>query len=262
MKRPFRSGDKLVVPLSERIIGRLTASEVLCPSNGQELLGRNHAITEADAIRLEQAGVEEVHVRSVLTCDAVDGPCSACYGWDRSRRALAERGLPVGILASHAIGEPAAQAILKSVHTGGELPHADGLDDAGDLVQIIGRLERQFEVRKSATRGRLALCAGRVRVEKYRSQVKIHVDGIAGPTQSCPVCRPEMAAVEDGQQVQVGDRLTKGIVCLQDMLSCQGEDDLADTFIAGTMRLLRLLAPVWTKRTLSWSWRGCLTGST
>ncbi|MGF1276090.1 DNA-directed RNA polymerase subunit beta' [Acetobacter pasteurianus] len=117
--RAVMDGGEVVASLSERILGRTVASDVVVPGTGEVIVPRNHLIDEADAERIEKSGVETVHIRSVLTCDSRVGVCARCYGRDLARGTPVNIGEAVGVIAAQSIGEPGTQLTMRTFHIGG-----------------------------------------------------------------------------------------------------------------------------------------------
>jgi len=131
--------DDVLPSLSKRIIGRLAASKVIDPENNETIVDRDEEIDEDKAKRIVGAGISRVHVRSPLTCEARQGACQRCYGWDLARGRLVEPNTAVGIIAAQSIGEPGTQLTLRTFHTGGVV----GLD----ITTGLPRVEELFEGR-------------------------------------------------------------------------------------------------------------------
>ncbi len=112
-------GGEIVEPVSDRILGRVALEEVLDPFTGEGIIGANQEITEDLAQRIEDAGIEKVRIRSVLTCRAKRGICAMCYGRDLGRGKMANVGEPVGVVAAQSIGEPGTQLTMRTFHIGG-----------------------------------------------------------------------------------------------------------------------------------------------
>ncbi|MBB3173289.1 DNA-directed RNA polymerase subunit beta' [Endobacter medicaginis] len=117
--RAVMDGGEVVSSLSERILGRTTAADVVDPADGAIVLPRNTLIGEAEAERVERAGVESVLIRSVLTCDSRVGVCGHCYGRDLARGTPVNIGEAVGVIAAQSIGEPGTQLTMRTFHIGG-----------------------------------------------------------------------------------------------------------------------------------------------
>ncbi|PKP73954.1 MAG: DNA-directed RNA polymerase subunit beta' [Alphaproteobacteria bacterium HGW-Alphaproteobacteria-6] len=110
---------EVVSPLSERILGRTAADDVLVPGSDEVLVRRGEVIDERKADTIEAAGVASVRIRSALTCEAEEGICALCYGRDLARGTLVNIGEAVGIIAAQSIGEPGTQLTMRTFHIGG-----------------------------------------------------------------------------------------------------------------------------------------------
>jgi DNA-directed RNA polymerase subunit beta' len=117
--RPVMDGGEVISSLSERILGRFSQRDVTDPATGEVLMVRNKLIEEPDAERIEAAGVEEMYIRSVLTCEAGTGVCGHCYGRDLARGTPVNVGEAVGVIAAQSIGEPGTQLTMRTFHIGG-----------------------------------------------------------------------------------------------------------------------------------------------
>jgi len=117
--RAVMDGGEVVSSLYERILGRTTSEDVLDPTSGAVLVPRNRLIEEEDAEKIEQAGVEVVRIRSVLTCESKVGVCAHCYGRDLARGTPVNVGEAVGVIAAQSIGEPGTQLTMRTFHIGG-----------------------------------------------------------------------------------------------------------------------------------------------
>ncbi len=117
--RAVMDGGEVVASLSERVLGRFTAEEVTDPASGEVLIPANRLIEEEPAEAIERAGVEQVKIRSVLTCEAKVGVCGHCYGRDLARGTTVNIGEAVGVIAAQSIGEPGTQLTMRTFHIGG-----------------------------------------------------------------------------------------------------------------------------------------------
>ncbi|PKQ02022.1 MAG: DNA-directed RNA polymerase subunit beta', partial [Alphaproteobacteria bacterium HGW-Alphaproteobacteria-12] len=120
----IEAGD-VIVSLGTRVLGRTTAEDVLNPATGTVLLPKNHLIDEADVDLIEEANVQAIKIRSVLTCEAQNGVCAACYGRDLARGTPVNMGEAVGVIAAQSIGEPGTQLTMRTFHIGGTAQVAD-----------------------------------------------------------------------------------------------------------------------------------------
>jgi len=117
--RAVMDGGEVVSSLYERILGRTTAEDVLDPTSGEVLVAQNRLIEEEGAEKIEQAGVEAIRIRSVLTCESKVGVCGHCYGRDLARGTPVNVGEAVGVIAAQSIGEPGTQLTMRTFHIGG-----------------------------------------------------------------------------------------------------------------------------------------------
>ncbi len=117
--RPVMDGGQVVSSLSERILGRTAAENVVDPVSNAVLVTKDTLIEEEQAERIEKAGVEAVKIRSVLTCEAKVGVCARCYGRDLARGTPVNVGEAVGVIAAQSIGEPGTQLTMRTFHIGG-----------------------------------------------------------------------------------------------------------------------------------------------
>ncbi len=112
-------GDEVVVKLSERIIGRVALDNIVDVITDTVLVEAGTEITEEKAKQIEEAGIEKIRIRSVLTCEAKHGCCAACYGRNLATNRMVELGEAVGIIAAQSIGEPGTQLTMRTFHIGG-----------------------------------------------------------------------------------------------------------------------------------------------
>lgn len=117
--RSMTDGDRVLIPLSNRLLGRVLAEDVVHPETGEVIATRNQSISDDVAQMLGRAKVEEVVVRSALTCEATRSVCQHCYGWSLAHASMVDLGEAVGIIAAQSIGEPGTQLTMRTFHTGG-----------------------------------------------------------------------------------------------------------------------------------------------
>ena len=135
---PLKKNDEIVVSLAERIVGRTTVHDVY-DDDDNLLLGASEVINEEEAKAIEKAGVEEVEIRSVLTCELRRGVCGKCYGRNLATNRAAVLGDSIGVVAAQSIGEPGTQLTLRTFHVGGT---ASNIADDNDLrAKGSGQLE-------------------------------------------------------------------------------------------------------------------------
>jgi len=115
----LKEGEEVIESLTDRIRGRVTVDDILDPITGEILVEANTVLEDALAHKVEDAGVEEVRIRSVLTCETKRGVCAMCYGMNLATGRLVEQGEAVGVVAAQSIGEPGTQLTLRTFHIGG-----------------------------------------------------------------------------------------------------------------------------------------------
>jgi DNA-directed RNA polymerase subunit beta' len=200
----LKEGEDIVEPLSERVVGNVAADDVFDPHELDEhgdpklLAGAGQLIDEDTAQAIEDAGIETVRIRSVLTCEAKRGLCRMCYGRNLATMEMVDNGEAVGILAAQSIGEPGTQLTLRTFHIGGTAARIaevtdrrsklDGQVEYGDRLQHVKTSDGRTIVTKHD--GELVLMDDEGRV-RSRFQVPLGAE----------------LQVEDGKRIKRGDRL-------------------------------------------------------
>ncbi|MBC6420208.1 MAG: DNA-directed RNA polymerase subunit beta'' [Hormoscilla sp. SP12CHS1] len=115
----MKEGDRELIPLKDRLLGRVLAAPVIHPKTGKTIASKNQDISDELAIKIQLAGVQEVYVRSPLTCESKRSVCQKCYGWSLAHCDMVDLGEAVGIIAAQSIGEPGTQLTMRTFHTGG-----------------------------------------------------------------------------------------------------------------------------------------------
>jgi len=119
LAEPLLDGSEVIVRIGERILGRVASDDVVDPHSGEVLVEMDEEITEEKVEAIEAAGIDQVKIRSVLTCEAKRGVCAMCYGRDLGRGHMVNIGEAVGIIAAQSIGEPGTQLTMRTFHIGG-----------------------------------------------------------------------------------------------------------------------------------------------
>ncbi|MFS8630234.1 MAG: DNA-directed RNA polymerase subunit beta', partial [Bacillales bacterium] len=135
----LKDGSEIVETLEERIVGRFTRRAVRHPETGEVIVPEDVLINEEMAAEIVKAGVEEVWIRSVFTCNTRHGVCKKCYGRNLATGEVVEVGEAVGIIAAQSIGEPGTQLTMRTFHTGGVA--------GDDITQGLPRIQEIFEAR-------------------------------------------------------------------------------------------------------------------
>ncbi len=209
-----KDGHDVVVPLKERIIGRIATEDATAPRRRKVMVEADQEITEEAAEQIEQAAIEEVTVRSVLNCKSRYGVCAKCYGRNLASGKLVEIGEAVGIIAAQSIGEPGTQLTMRTFHTGGV---------AGfDITQGLPRVEELFEARRPKHQALIAEMPGRVKIVEAKGSRKLIIVRKDGAEHAAPIPFGLRLRTGDGDKVQAGDQLTEGPVNPHDILRIRG----------------------------------------
>ena len=115
----IKKNEEVVESLYERILGRTTVHNVYHPLTGDLIVDAGQELTEELALRIEDSPIEQVEIRSVLTCESKKGVCAKCYGRNLANGRMVQRGEAVGVIAAQSIGEPGTQLTLRTFHVGG-----------------------------------------------------------------------------------------------------------------------------------------------
>ncbi|MDR1694877.1 MAG: DNA-directed RNA polymerase subunit beta' [Lactobacillaceae bacterium] len=137
--RPVVDGGNVIVSIGERILGRTIQEDIVHPETGAIVLPKGKLVDEIDVELVERAGVEQVKIRSVLTCETKDGVCAACYGRDLARGTAVNIGEAVGVIAAQSIGEPGTQLTMRTFHIGGAAQK--GAEQSSVEVPFAGELK-------------------------------------------------------------------------------------------------------------------------
>ena len=135
----LKNGDEVISTLYERILGRVSVHDVIHPKTGKVIVAAGEEITEDKAQAIEDAQIESVEIRSVLTCESKHGVCRKCYGRNLATQRMVQEGEAVGVIAAQAIGEPGTQLTLRTFHAGGVASNASA--NATIVAKSSSRLE-------------------------------------------------------------------------------------------------------------------------
>ncbi|MDQ4053622.1 MAG: DNA-directed RNA polymerase subunit beta', partial [Actinomycetota bacterium] len=183
---------------------RTSAVDVAHPETGEILVKAGEDLGDVKIGELVAAGIEEVRVRSVLTCDAKTGTCAKCYGRSLATGKLVDIGEAVGIIAAQSIGEPGTQLTMRTFHTG-------GVASVEDITQGLPRVVELFEARSPKGVSPISEVAGRVQIEETDKARKVVITPDDGSDpQEYAVSRRSRLLVHDGDHIEVGHQLTVG----------------------------------------------------
>ena len=197
----LKDNEDIVEPLSERILGRVTVHDIYDPITEELICPANEEITDEVAKRIEETSIEEVEIRSVLTCETKIGGCAKCYGRNLATGKMVQAGEAVGVIAAQSIGEPGTQLTLRTFHVGGTASNI--AVDANIKAKFTGTVE--FEaIRTVDTTDR---DDNKVKVVMGRTgEIRI-LDGEKRVLISNNVPYGTFLRVKDGQKVEKGEEL-------------------------------------------------------
>ncbi|MEM7446613.1 MAG: DNA-directed RNA polymerase subunit beta' [Myxococcota bacterium] len=196
----LEEGGEVVTALGERVLGRVALEDIIDPLTGEVLVKHNQEIDEELVDRIEEAGIERVLIRSVLTCQTRRGICSRCYGRDLARGYQVNIGEAVGVIAAQSIGEPGTQLTMRTFHIGGAA--ARGKIEQSNLINRNDGIVR-FENCRSVKRR-----DGSVVVMNRHAAVKI-VDDSGRERERYSLNYGAFLKVEEGARVPKGTELVE-----------------------------------------------------
>jgi len=241
-----RAQDIAGQTMYERTIGRVASDPVYHPATGELIVSRNELVDEEIATNIHQSDVEEVYVRSPMTCSLIHGICALCYGRDLGRGDMVGIGAAVGIVAAQSIGEPGTQLTLRTFSTGGVA------QASGDITSGLPRVEELFEARKKP-RGEAVIVdiGGIVRLGRRAGVRTATVIDEQVDQEAHPLPEGWEALVQEDQEVAPGDPLAQA----PDAANANGQeasDSAEQTLRAGLAGKVHLeddcITVVWRQR--------------
>ena len=225
--------------LQERITGRVSCEDIY-DRDGNLIVKRNHMITPSRAAKIMSVGVdkngkpvEEVKIRTILTCKSHVGICAKCYGANMATGETVQVGEAVGIIAAQSIGEPGTQLTMRTFHTGGVAGE--------DITQGLPRVEELFEARKPKRTAILTEIAGKVEINDNKKKREIIVTNEeTGERKEYAIPYKYRIKVLDGAILEAGDELTEGSVNPHDLLKIKGVRAVQDYMIKEVQSVYRL----------------------
>jgi DNA-directed RNA polymerase subunit beta' len=202
-------------------------------SNGDVVAKAGEDVGDVLIDKLVAAGVQDIKVRSVLTCESAVGVCAACYGRSLATGKLVDIGEAVGIIAAQSIGEPGTQLTMRTFHTGGSA-------SADDITQGLPRVQELFEARTPKGASPIAEAAGRIVIEETDKSRKVILTPDNGDEPHVyPVLKRSTLLVEDGQHVELGQQLIVGTVDPKEVLRVKGVREVQKHLVGGVQGVYR-----------------------
>ncbi len=203
--------DGIIEPLYDRILGRYTNKKVINPQTKEVIIDKNEYITENIADKIVKAGIEEVEIRTALTCRTEHGVCQKCYGRNLATGNIVEIGEAVGTMGAQSIGEPGTQLTMRTFHTGGVA--------GADITQGLPRVEELFEARTPKGKATISEIDGVIhKIEDASGKWKVYVKNDNEIREHITSYGAKLR-VEKGDTVSAGDRLTEGNVSPKELLA-------------------------------------------
>ena len=204
----------VIESLRDRIVGRFANKKVVDPKTKKVLVERLDMITESIADKIIDAGIEEVEIRTILTCGTANGLCQKCYGRNLATGNLVEIGEAVGVMAAQSIGEPGTQLTMRTFHSGGVAHGGDA-----DITQGLPRVQELFEARNPKGKATIAEIDGTVtKIKEDHGKYKISITNKL-ETKEHVTNYGSKLCVEKGTEVHCGDRLTEGAISPKELLA-------------------------------------------
>ena len=229
----IKSGKQVIEEMHERLLGRYLVRD-FCDENGNVLVSKDTLMGKEEADIIVNSGVESIEIRSILGCHSKHGVCKKCYGANLANGQPVTVGEAVGIIAAQSIGEPGTQLTMRTFHTG-------GVASAEDITQGLPRVEELFEVRKPKNLAIISEIDGEVRFDEIKnSRHAIIFNTETTEEKSYLIPFGFRVAVEEGQHIKKGDKITDGAVNPHDILEIMGAQAVQDYLISEVQSTYRL----------------------
>ncbi len=228
----IQEGNEVIVPLYDRLVGRTAFRAVKHPETGDTIVQRNELITEDIADEIVQAGIEEVTIRSVFTCNTQHGACKKCYGRNMATGDQVDVGEAVGIIAAQSIGEPGTQLTMRTFHTGGVA--------GDDITQGLPRIQEVFEARNPKGQAVITEIKGNVTEinnDKDKKEVVVQ-NSVESKTYTVPY--NGRMKVDVGDEVMPGDALTEGSIDPKELIVVQGTQGVQEYLLKEVQKVYRM----------------------
>jgi len=211
--------------LGRRLKGRVVMED-LTDNNGDVLVKKGKMVDKEASVKIDQAGIEQVRIRSLVKCKALDGVCRLCYGNDLSKGELVKVGEAVGIVTAQAIGEPGTQLTMRTFHTG-------GIAGGADITMGLPRVMEIFEARSPQFKALVADVDGKVlSVEDTGKQRIITVEVKDSDEKREYAIAPNLAvSVSKGDLISVGQQLSEGHIDLKELFAMTDDIDIVARYI-------------------------------
>ena len=223
--------DGIIEPLYDRIMGRYTANKVINPETKELIIDKNELITENIADKIIKAGIEEVEIRTTLTCRTEHGVCCKCYGRNLATGNIVEVGEAVGTMGAQSIGEPGTQLTMRTFHSGGVA--------GADITQGLPRVEELFEARIPKGKATISEIDGVVsKIEESSGKFKVYVKNDTEVREHITAYGAKLR-VEKGDKLSAGERLTEGNISPKELLAVTDPNTVQQYILKEVQRVYR-----------------------
>jgi DNA-directed RNA polymerase subunit beta' len=186
---------------ADLILGRVAVKDITCPKTKKIIVREGEEIDEEKASAIQAYGLNQVNIRSVISCRSNWGVCQKCYGRDLARGKLVVLGEAVGVMAAQSIGEPGTQLTMRTFHTGGIAEE--------DITQGLPRVEELFEARRPKGEAVIAEIDGQINISQKDDNKIIKIIPYEIPSQEYPIKKGYVVCVKDGQKVSPKKEILK-----------------------------------------------------
>jgi len=225
-------GNEVIESLYDRIVGRTAFQTIRHPETGEIIVKRDQLIDEEMANTIVSLGIDEVVIRSVLTCRTKHGVCKKCYGRNLALGTQVEIGESVGIIAAQSIGEPGTQLTMRTFHTGGVA--------GDDITQGLPRIQELFEARNPKGQAVISEISGKVvDIRETKDRREIEVEGEV-ETKVHQASYGSRLRVSVGDTVEAGDVLTEGSIDPKELLRVKGVNGVQRYLLQEVQKVYRL----------------------
>ena len=204
----------VIESLRDRIVGRYANKKIVHPETKEVIVDKLQMITESLADKIIAAGITEVEIRTILTCNTLNGVCQKCYGRNLATGNLVEIGEAVGVMAAQSIGEPGTQLTMRTFHSGGVAHGGDA-----DITQGLPRVQELFEARNPKAKATIAEIDGKItKIKEEHGKYKISITNKLETKEHITNYGSKLC-VEKGTEVHCGDKLTEGAIRPKELLA-------------------------------------------
>ncbi|MBQ6670294.1 MAG: DNA-directed RNA polymerase subunit beta' [Firmicutes bacterium] len=231
--RAFTDGKEVIEALHLRIAGRTALEDIKHPVTGKILAYGGEEISDEAAKAIEDAGIESVKIRSVMTCKCENGVCAKCYGRNLATGEPVNIGEAVGIIAAQSIGEPGTQLTMRTFHAGGVA------GSAGDITQGLPRVEELFEARKPKGLAEICESDGTVISISTRADNKTEIVVRGEEENKYVVPYGARLKVHEGSEVKAGEGLTQGPLNPHDIMRINGVEGVYQYLLKEVQRVYK-----------------------